>query len=114
MRIALAPIQNAKAVSAVVLFLASLAAPPAPADVLEDFKQASARSGCESIPYTDERRNCHANSEQVEDYCKRDIVRCDRLLKERLLNSLKKAEAEVARVELTKQKVATKLAACRT
>ena len=39
------------------------------ADKLDDFKEAAANSGCNSIPYTDLRRNCRSQQSEVHPWC---------------------------------------------
>lgn len=41
----------------------------ASADKLSDFKDAVAKKGCESIPYSDHRGSCQSNQSQVHDWC---------------------------------------------
>ena len=86
-----------KAMKISTLIFACCVAPAVSADVLDDFREAAAHSGCESLPYPDERRNCHANSEQVEENCKRNVLSCKELLgqKGRLGTDVKKAQIEV-------------------
>lgn len=102
---------STKVVSTIVPILALLAASPAAAALLDDFKQASTKKGCESIPYADERRNCTAHSEQVEENCKRNVVQCDKLYgqKERLRSKLDNVEKEMKKKEDDRRKIEDKL-----
>jgi vacuolar-type H+-ATPase subunit I/STV1 len=55
----------------VIMIVASLAlgVSVAAADKLSDFKDAVARKGCESIPYSDHRSSCQSQQSQVHDWC---------------------------------------------
>jgi hypothetical protein len=83
----------------------------ADADLLADFRHAATQKGCQSIPYEDARRNCVANSEEVEKNCKQDVVKCDTLLgqKQRLLDKLKNARIQMDRVITKRSGVEEKL-----
>ena len=52
-----------------ILLTLALGASVASADKLADFKDAVAKTGCESIPYSDYRSSCQSQQSQVHDWC---------------------------------------------
>jgi peptidoglycan hydrolase CwlO-like protein len=52
-----------------ILVTLALGASVASADKLSDFKDAVAKKGCESIPYSDYRSSCQSQQSQVHDWC---------------------------------------------
>lgn len=69
---------------------------PAVAGVMDDFKAASSREGCDSIPYSDKRRECNAIQNEINE-CKKPGVNCKSLLttKEKLIEKINNAEKQV-------------------
>ena len=100
-----------RAMKIFTLLLAFCVAPAASADVLDDFREAAAHTGCESLPYPDARRNCKANSEQVEKNCKHNTISCDTLLvqKKKLRTSVERAQLEVDKLISKREGVQKKL-----
>ena len=52
-----------------IMVTLALGASVASADKLSDFKDAVAKKGCESIPYSDYRSSCQSQQDQVHDWC---------------------------------------------
>ena len=55
----------------------------AAAQTIPDFKAASEQEGCKSIPYPHERDECEDLQEEVNDYCKTDVIDCEGLIKKK-------------------------------
>jgi len=68
-----------------VASLASVLTPQseAAAPTIADFKAASEQAGCKSIPYPDERDECEDLQDEINNYCKTDVIDCDGLLKKK-------------------------------
>src|SRR5690606_33705710 len=62
---------NLKTILGATFLLAAtfLGVPAASADKLSDFKDASGKTGCESIPYSDLRSSCKSQQSNVHVYC---------------------------------------------
>jgi hypothetical protein len=64
---------------ALLALLLLLGEPTAWASTLDDFKEAAGKTGCESIPYTDQRSTCGSQQSDVHSYCdgERGPVSCE-------------------------------------
>lgn len=69
---------------------------PATAGVMDDFKAASSKEGCESIPYSGKRSECNAIQNEI-NKCKSPGANCKSLLttKEKLIEKINNAEKQV-------------------
>jgi len=63
----------------IVITLALLSGGIVMASVADDFKDASGRSGCDSIPYSSDRGSCSSGGPEVETWCKTKKWNCDDL-----------------------------------
>ena len=81
------------------------------ADVIDDFKEAASKTGCESIPFSSPRSNCKSIQRDITEYCKSNVVECSDLLKVKtsLIDMIEKSDKQLKASESKRKSIEGKL-----
>jgi chromosome segregation ATPase len=83
------------------------------AGVADDFRDASTRKGCGSIPYSSERSECETRQQQVNYWCKTMEWNCNGLDTTGLRNTVENVARNIANLTQEKEELARKISSAK-